>query len=191
MVSQARRVAILSIAVSMLAIGLECASAEECDYKTCGALMARDGLVSWTGSGRRDYSPDTKRACAELIEIESKGFSNRLEARTRRQTGQCLQSKRAKSCNTNRCACHSRQLTCNDRNRPSSIVRTGCAKALCWGAKGKRGLEVPGLAAHGTIDNLQLVFPEPGRAAECPRECSKQKATVPDTVRTMLEGRFL
>ena len=66
MASQARRFAILSIAVSMLAISLECASAEECDYKTCGALMARDGLVSWAVSGRRDYSPDTKRACAEL-----------------------------------------------------------------------------------------------------------------------------
>jgi hypothetical protein len=52
---------------------------------------------------------------------------------------------------------------------------------LCWGAKGKRDLEVPGLAAHGTIDNLQLVFPELGRAAECPRECSKQKAPVPGT----------
>ena len=66
MVSQPRRYAILSIAISMLMIGLECTSAEECDYKTCGALMARDGLVSWAVSGRRDYSPDTKRACAEL-----------------------------------------------------------------------------------------------------------------------------
>ena len=59
--SQSRGLAILSFAFSMLAIGLECASAEECDYKTCGALMARDGLVSWAVSGRRDYSPDTKR----------------------------------------------------------------------------------------------------------------------------------
>src|SRR5215813_14758096 len=66
MVSQPRRFAILSIAISMLVIGLECTSAEECDYKTCGALMTRDGLVSWAVSGRRDYSPDTKRACAEL-----------------------------------------------------------------------------------------------------------------------------
>src|SRR5215469_433604 len=66
MVSLPHRFAILSIAVSMLVIGLECTSAEECDYKTCGALMARDGLVSWALSGRRDYSPDTKRACAEL-----------------------------------------------------------------------------------------------------------------------------
>jgi hypothetical protein len=66
MVSQSRRLAILSFAVSMLAVGLECASAEECDYKTCGALMARDGSVSWAVSGPRDYSPDTKRACAEL-----------------------------------------------------------------------------------------------------------------------------
>jgi len=64
--SQSRRLAILSFAVTMLAIGLECSSAEECDYKTCGALMARDGSVSWALSGRRDYSPDTKRACAEL-----------------------------------------------------------------------------------------------------------------------------
>jgi hypothetical protein len=64
--SQSRRLTILSFAVTMLAIGLECSSAEECDYKTCGALMARDGSVSWTLSGRRDYSPDTKRACAEL-----------------------------------------------------------------------------------------------------------------------------
>src|SRR6516225_5785698 len=66
MVSQPRRFAILSIAISMLVIGLECTSAEECDYRTCGALMARDGLVSWAVSGRREYSPDTKRACAEL-----------------------------------------------------------------------------------------------------------------------------
>jgi hypothetical protein len=63
---QSRRFAILSCAVTMLAIGLECASAEKCDYKTCGALMARDGLVFWGVSGRRDYSPDTKQACAEL-----------------------------------------------------------------------------------------------------------------------------
>src|SRR5262249_25201667 len=66
MFSQSRSFAILIIAISMLAIGLECTSAEECDYKTCGALMTRDGLVSWAVSGRRDYSPDTKRACAEL-----------------------------------------------------------------------------------------------------------------------------
>src|SRR6516164_241016 len=65
--SQPRRFAILSLVVSMLAIGLECdASAEECDYKTCGALMARDASVSWAVSGRHDYSPDTKRACAEF-----------------------------------------------------------------------------------------------------------------------------
>jgi len=65
MVSQARRFAIFSFAVSVLAVRLEC-SAEECNYKTCGALMARDGSVSWALSGPRDYSPDTKRACAEL-----------------------------------------------------------------------------------------------------------------------------
>jgi hypothetical protein len=64
--SQPRRFAILSIAISVLAIGLECTSAEECDYKTCGALMARDGSVSWGISGRREYAADTKRACAEL-----------------------------------------------------------------------------------------------------------------------------
>ncbi len=60
------RVAILSFAVTMLALGLKCASAEECDYKTCGSLMARDGSVSWRISGRREYAADTKRACAEL-----------------------------------------------------------------------------------------------------------------------------
>jgi hypothetical protein len=64
--SQSRCLAILSFAFTILAIGLECSSAEECDYKTCGALMARDGSVSWALSGQRDYSPDTKRACAEL-----------------------------------------------------------------------------------------------------------------------------
>jgi hypothetical protein len=64
--SQSRRVAILSFAFTMLALGLECASAEECDYNTCGALMARDGSVSWGISGRREYAADTKRACAEL-----------------------------------------------------------------------------------------------------------------------------
>jgi len=63
---QPRRLAILSFVVSVSAIGLECASAEECDYKTCGALMARDASVSWAVSGRHDYSPDTKRACAEF-----------------------------------------------------------------------------------------------------------------------------
>jgi hypothetical protein len=64
--AQPRRLAILSFVVSVSAIGLECASAEECDYKTCGALMARDASVSWAISGRHDYSSDTKRACAEF-----------------------------------------------------------------------------------------------------------------------------
>ena len=64
--SRFRRVAILSIVVTMVTLGLERASADECDYKTCGALMARDGSVSWGMSGRREYAPDTKRACAEL-----------------------------------------------------------------------------------------------------------------------------
>jgi hypothetical protein len=63
--SQPRRLAILSFVVSVLAIGLKCTSAEECDYKTCGALMARDAS-SWAVSGQHDYSPDTKRACAEF-----------------------------------------------------------------------------------------------------------------------------
>jgi hypothetical protein len=66
MVSQCRRFAMFSFTVSMLAVSLECTSAEECDYKTCGALMAHDGSVSWALSGPRDYSPDTKRACGEL-----------------------------------------------------------------------------------------------------------------------------
>src|SRR5262249_32429623 len=61
-----RRVAILSFAVTMLTLGLERASADECDYRTCGALMARDGSMSWGISGRREYAADTKRACAEL-----------------------------------------------------------------------------------------------------------------------------
>jgi hypothetical protein len=73
--SQSRCLAILSFAVSVSAIGLG-ASAEECDYKTCGALMARDGSVSWAVSGRRDYSPDTKRACAELNACVRRAKSN-------------------------------------------------------------------------------------------------------------------
>jgi hypothetical protein len=99
----------LSFAISVLAIGLG-ASAEECDYRTCGALMARDGSLSWAVSGRRDYSPDTKRACAELnacvrrrqkqlgrtgsgrtrgrLKLIEIGFSHGLKTRTRRQTGQ-------------------------------------------------------------------------------------------------------
>jgi hypothetical protein len=64
--SQPRGLAILSFVVSLSAIGLRCASSEECDYKTCGALMARDASVSWAVSGPHDYSPDTKRACAEF-----------------------------------------------------------------------------------------------------------------------------
>src|SRR5215469_10456987 len=112
----------------------------------CGAQClrtSREKQLGRTSGGRT-------RGRLKLVEIESKGFSNRL-TRTRRQTGQRFQSKRAKSCNTTRCACHSRQLTSNDRKRPPSIVRTGCAKALCWGAKGKRGLAVPGLVAHGSF----------------------------------------
>jgi hypothetical protein len=66
MSSRSRRIGILSFAFTILALGLECASAEECDYKTCGVLMARDGSVSWGISGRREYAADTKRACAEL-----------------------------------------------------------------------------------------------------------------------------
>lgn len=64
--SNSRWLAILSFVAIMLARGLECVSAEECDYKTCGALMARDASVSWAVSGRHDYSPDTKQACAEF-----------------------------------------------------------------------------------------------------------------------------
>jgi hypothetical protein len=63
---QSRRVAFLSFAVIMLVLGVVCAKAEECDYKTCGALMARDGSMSWGSSGRHEYAADTKRACAEL-----------------------------------------------------------------------------------------------------------------------------
>ena len=97
MVSQPRRFAILSIAISMLVIGLECTSAEECDYRTCGALMARDGLVSWAVSGRREYSPDTKRACAELNVRASCGPDvQKLCAGARRESEvlKCLDSQR-------------------------------------------------------------------------------------------------
>jgi hypothetical protein len=56
-------------------------------------------------------------------------------------------------------------------------MRTGCAKTLCWGTNGKRGLEVPELSGHGTIDNLQFVFPGPNR----PKERSEKKVTVAAT----------
>ena len=50
-----------------------------------------------------------------------------------------------------------------------SILRASCGpKALCWGAKGRRGIEVPGVSAHETINNLQLVFPEIRHAADRP-----------------------
>jgi hypothetical protein len=42
---------------------------------------------------------------------------------------------------------------------------------------------VPGLSAHETIDNLQLVFPEIGRAAERPEECPQPKAAIAATNR--------
>jgi hypothetical protein len=42
---------------------------------------------------------------------------------------------------------------------------------------------VPGLSAHGTIDNLQLAFPEIGSAAERPGECSLPKAAIAVTNR--------
>jgi lipoprotein-anchoring transpeptidase ErfK/SrfK len=71
-----RRLAILSFGVTILAIGLECASAEECDYATCGELMARDGSASWAVSGSNDYLPDTKRACAELNACVRRAKSN-------------------------------------------------------------------------------------------------------------------
>jgi hypothetical protein len=77
--SQPRRLAKLRFAVVVLAIGLDCASAEECDYKTCGTLMARDGSMSWGLSGQRDYSPDTKRACAELNACVRRTKKNSVE----------------------------------------------------------------------------------------------------------------
>ena len=102
---QSRRFAILSCAVTMLAIGLECASAEKCDYKTCGALMARDGLVFWGSQDdaiirltrsrhvlssmpayvvpkttRPDKQwPHPRGRAQNAIEIELKRFSNSLE----------------------------------------------------------------------------------------------------------------
>ena len=57
-------------------------------------------------------------------------------------------------------------------------MRTGCAKAVCCGANGKRSLKVLGLSAHAAINNLQLVFPELGRALDYPEERSEQKAEV-------------
>jgi hypothetical protein len=42
---------------------------------------------------------------------------------------------------------------------------------------------VPGLSPQGTIDNLQLVFPEIGPAAERPGECSQPKAAIAATNR--------
>lgn len=66
MASRSCALAILTFAVAACAIGLECARAEECDYTKCSALMARDGAASWAVSGPHDYSPETKRACAEL-----------------------------------------------------------------------------------------------------------------------------
>jgi hypothetical protein len=59
--------------------------------------------------------------------------------------------------------------TCNNRNHRAGRM----CKGFVLGAKGKRGLEVPGLSAHGTIDNLQHVFPEIGRAADRPGEFSE------------------
>src|SRR5215472_10978219 len=82
------------------------------------------------------------------------------------------QCKRAKYCHPTRCTCQSRPATCSNRNLPPSIVWTGCSEALCWGAKGKRGLEVLGLSAHGDIGNMQHVFPEFGRAADRPGKYS-------------------
>jgi hypothetical protein len=74
--SVSRRLAILSFAIAVPAIGLGHASAEECDYKKCGALMARDGSASWGLSGPRDYSPDTKKACAELAACVRRAKNN-------------------------------------------------------------------------------------------------------------------
>lgn len=42
---------------------------------------------------------------------------------------------------------------------------------------------MPGLSPQGTIDNLQLVFPEIGPAAERPGECSQPKAAIAATNR--------
>ena len=60
-------------------------------------------------------------------------------------------------------------------------MRTGYAEILCWGAKRKRRLEVPGLSAHGAVDNLQLVFPEIGRTTDRPKKLSEQEASVAAT----------
>ena len=63
-----------------------------------------------------------------------------------------------------------------------TILRASCGpdvQRLCAGARRESEvLKCLELSAPGTIDNLQHVFPELGRAADRPGECSEQKAAV-------------
>ena len=66
-----------------------------------------------------------------------------------------------------------------------SILRASCgpdAQRLCAGARRENDvLKCLDFSAHGTIDNLQLVFPEIGRAADRAKEYSEQKAAIAAT----------
>jgi hypothetical protein len=189
---QPRRLAVLSFGVSMLVAGLECASAGECDYKTCGALMARDASTSWAVSGRHDYSPDTKRACAEFNACVRRAKSNSAgRGAAVPPTG----SSSLKSSSIDATAVptspnaqgavtqpHPSVTVGNSPATIGSVLRASCGpdvqKFCAGGANGKRRLKVPGFSAHGPVDNLQLVFPEIGRAIHQPKERSEQKAAI-------------
>ena len=66
-----------------------------------------------------------------------------------------------------------------------SILRASCGpdvQRLCAGARRESDvLKCLEFSAHETIDNLQLVFPELGRAADRAKEYSEQKAAVAAT----------
>ena len=133
--SNSRWLAILSFVAIMLARGLECVSAEECDYKTCGALMARDASVSWAVSGRHDYSPDTKHACAEFNACVRRAKHNSIgrTVAVRAATSSSLESSQGPA--TQRAAAG---IVGSSPAAIGSILRASCGpdmQRLCTGAK--------------------------------------------------------
>jgi hypothetical protein len=135
-----RRLAILSFVVSMWAIGLECAIAEECDYKTCGDLMARDASVSWAVSGPHDYSPDTKRACAEFNACMRRAKNN---SAGRTAAAPAAGSSSLKSSATESTTALKPEPADKQGNSPAtigSILRASCGpdmQKFCAGARGE------------------------------------------------------
>jgi hypothetical protein len=183
--SQPRRLAILSIVISS-AIGFKCdASAEECDYKTCGALMARDASVSWAVSGQHDYSLDTKRACAEFNACvrRAKNNSARQSPAAQHAAPVTVGSSPATIGSTLRASCGPDvQRLCAGARRESEVLK--CLDSQRMGLSMTCSLYFEKLGARptaqGNASNKKPPFPPP--STQIPAQKKKPPSPSPTTL---------